>query len=443
MSLVNETPTFNLKAVVQETGLKPDTLRAWERRYGLPQPERTPGGHRIYSQHDIDTLKWLIERQDEGLSISRAVALWQDLAIEGRNPLIEYGDPEVDGAVPPPLEVGETLVQLRDNWIGACLEYDEKKAEYVLAQAFAVYPPETVCLEILQKGLAEIGMLWYEREATAQQEHFASALAIRRLEALIAAAPAPTRTGRLLVGCPPLEEHVFSPLLLTLLLRRRGWEVVYLGANVPLDRMERTIAINKPRLAILTAQTLFTAATLMQMAELLHADEVPVAYGGLVFITIPEITERIPGHFLGSTLRQAPHIIEQILASPTLVDAIKKPAPDYMTSLYEFRENQAQIEAGMWRMMNNGRLTQDELWRANYNLARDINAALTLGDMSYLSYDLEWLQGLMTNHNYTVDKKLLQAYLQAYYQSTRATLGADSDNAVLIWLEKLMAAADE
>ena len=55
------TPTYNLKAVVQETGLKPDTLRAWERRYGIPEPDRTGGGHRLYSQHDINTLKWLLD----------------------------------------------------------------------------------------------------------------------------------------------------------------------------------------------------------------------------------------------------------------------------------------------------------------------------------------------------------------------------------------------
>ena len=48
---------FNLKAVVQQTGIKPDTLRAWERRYGLPTPERSSGGHRLYSQDDVDTYK--------------------------------------------------------------------------------------------------------------------------------------------------------------------------------------------------------------------------------------------------------------------------------------------------------------------------------------------------------------------------------------------------
>ncbi|NJN83496.1 MAG: MerR family transcriptional regulator [Caldilineaceae bacterium] len=79
MSSYNDAPMYNLKAVVQETGLKPDTIRAWERRYGMPAPDRADSGHRLYTDRDIDTLKWLMARQAEGLSISRAVALWQSL----------------------------------------------------------------------------------------------------------------------------------------------------------------------------------------------------------------------------------------------------------------------------------------------------------------------------------------------------------------------------
>jgi DNA-binding transcriptional MerR regulator len=79
MQHTKETPAFNMKVVVQETGLKPDTLRAWERRYNLPQPERTEGGHRLYSRQDIELLKWLISRQDEGMNISHAVELWNRL----------------------------------------------------------------------------------------------------------------------------------------------------------------------------------------------------------------------------------------------------------------------------------------------------------------------------------------------------------------------------
>jgi MerR family transcriptional regulator, light-induced transcriptional regulator len=114
MTHITQTPTFNLKAVTQETGINPDTLRAWERRYGLPQPERTAGGHRIYSQHDIALLKWLLARQEEGLSISRAVDLWRKLKTEGQDPLLapEYALPQPPA---PPLSVpqGDALAQLR------------------------------------------------------------------------------------------------------------------------------------------------------------------------------------------------------------------------------------------------------------------------------------------------------------------------------------------
>ena len=58
--MIDSTPIYNLKAVIQETGLGPETLRAWERRYGLLKPQRSPGGHRLYSQYDIDMLKWLV-----------------------------------------------------------------------------------------------------------------------------------------------------------------------------------------------------------------------------------------------------------------------------------------------------------------------------------------------------------------------------------------------
>src|SRR5574342_864696 len=81
------TPAYNLKVVLKETGLTADTLRAWERRYGLPVPERTPGGHRLYSQRDIETIKWLMKRQAEGLSISRAVDLWNEQLSSGVDPL--------------------------------------------------------------------------------------------------------------------------------------------------------------------------------------------------------------------------------------------------------------------------------------------------------------------------------------------------------------------
>jgi len=87
VNVTSHTPTYNLKAVLKETGLKADVLRAWERRYDLPKPHRTPGGHRLYSEYDIETIKWLMARQEEGLSISHATELWRSLKASGQEPL--------------------------------------------------------------------------------------------------------------------------------------------------------------------------------------------------------------------------------------------------------------------------------------------------------------------------------------------------------------------
>ena len=72
-------PVFNTKAVARETGVPADTFRAWERRYGVPHPQRTDGGHRLYSDRDIAIIRWLRDRTVEGMNISQAVQLLQSV----------------------------------------------------------------------------------------------------------------------------------------------------------------------------------------------------------------------------------------------------------------------------------------------------------------------------------------------------------------------------
>src|SRR5512135_651212 len=64
-----------MKTVVQQTGITPTTLRAWERRYGILQPDRSDGGYRLYSEQDIALLRWLKGQIEAGVNIGRAVAL--------------------------------------------------------------------------------------------------------------------------------------------------------------------------------------------------------------------------------------------------------------------------------------------------------------------------------------------------------------------------------
>jgi DNA-binding transcriptional MerR regulator len=429
---MQEEALFNLKAVIRQTGLKPDTLRAWERRYGLPSPERSSGGHRLYSPHDVETIRWLMARQREGLSIQRAVDLWRQIVTEGRDPL-QAAMPVSTQAVSVPAAgaLGETIRRHREDWLAACLAFDEQRAEQIESEAFALYPLETVVLELLQKGVAEIGDGWYNGEMTVQQEHFCSSLVIRRLESLILATPPPMRPGRILVACPPEEQHIIGLLVLTVLLRRRGWEVVYLGADVPMERLGVTVRATKPTLVILAAEQLHTAARLLEAAQLLEGEGIPLAYGGRIFNLIPELRGRIPGHFLSESLALAPQGVEALMIAPRPASPVEVAAERYQRARDHFSEHQGLIDAQVMHVLLPKGIASSILTMANRELGFNIDAALALGDMRFLGTDIEWVKGLMKHHH--MPDEALCTYLKAYYQIARDQLD-ERGEPVVSWL---------
>jgi DNA-binding transcriptional MerR regulator len=421
-----DAPVYNLKAVVRETRLKPDTIRAWERRYGLPEPRRTDSGHRLYSQNEINMLKWLVARQNEGMSISRAVVLWRRLQennLDRAEPAL-YGGMSLAATVGDPTTLPaatDIVAQLRAAWLNACLLFDEQTAERVLSHAFAILPTEMVCLTLIQRGLAAIGDGWYQGRITVQQEHFASALTTRRMEALLAATPVATRPNRILVGCPAEENHTLPPLLLALLLRRRGWDVIFLGADIPLADLIATVRTARPQLVILVAQQLVTAATLLEMGQLLVNERVPLGFGGAIFTQIPELRPRIAGHYLGDQLDAAPQAVENVLAAPRIQNALTPVAHEYPEALHSFKVSIAQIEADVWQAVGAGIMAHEQLAHANQYISRNIMAALTFGSMSFLQPAIIWLRDLLIHHG-GVSEQALAFYLQAYQAAVESQL---------------------
>lgn len=430
MSEINKTPTYNLKVVIQETGLKADTLRAWERRYGLPNPQRTAGGHRLYSQYDIEMIKWLMTRQEEGLRINHAVELWRSFEQAEQDPFQEM--PIQDRTPVRPDVTGKVVEEIRADWVEACLAFDEERAENILAQAFARYPIETVCLEVLTAGLSEVGRLWYTGKGSVQQEHFASAMAIRRLNALLAAAPAPSRKGKILSACPPGEDHIYPLLLITLFLRLRGWDVVYLGANVPIDKLDAAIQSTKASLMVSSAQQLHAAAELFEVAAYLQKEQVPLAYGGLIFTQLPELNEFIPGHFLGNSLTGAVQAIEQLVLNPPEIKPETRVPPEYEQAADHFKEMEPVIAAELWSQFQHNGMQLQHLEAANRFLGQDIQAALILGDMNLLKHEIDWLTGLLGSHNISIE--YLPKYLSLYKQAVDKNLD-ERGQPVKDWLD--------
>jgi len=427
----SDVPTFNLKAVVRETGLKPDTIRAWERRYGVPKPRRTSGGHRLYSQRDIELLKWMNARQHEGLSISRIVDLWKNLEAEGKDPLQVASHGVMRQAVPLG-DVGE-LANLRQDWVQACLNYDEPRAEQTLSQAFALFPLNNVVLDVVLRGLVEIGEGWYRGEVTVQQEHFASALVVRRLQALIAASPAPTRTERLVVACPPGEQHTVSLHVIHLFLRRQGWEVIDLGANVPLDRLESIVTSLRPQLLIASAQHLLTAQSLQAMAHSLARLKVPLGFGGSIFNRLPALRHHIAGHFLGENLSELVSAVQEILHAPwPLPDAIET-SREYVSTLDHYLERLPSMEADVLDALEPKTRAMVRQAGANAYLAQYLGAALALGDINLLDSDLSWIRGLLSAHQ--LPDEALYGYLQVYLAAAQQHLDRRGD-LIVEWLKQ-------
>lgn len=414
----SEEAVFNMKAAAVETGLNPVTIRAWERRYGLPKPQRSNAGDRLYSARDLATLQWLQARQAEGLAISNAVELWRKLESQGIDPLATDAlskDKAVEDIVP----AESQLEKLQRQWIEACLSFDAPAATDVLTHAFALYPAEKICTELLMPSLAQIGSGWDRGEITIQQEHFASSLMVRRLEMLIAATPRPTRPERLLVCCAPGDHHTFAPLLLTFLLQQRGWEVVYLGANVPVIALAESARRIRPELAIISAQQLHTAAALAEAAEVFQAEGVPVAFGGSIFVHNPRLRGHIPGWYLGDRLADVPEIIAQRLHAPVR-PVIPPVEPAFASALEEYRQRQSLIEAYVWdHFAVNGQPTKD-LSQVNAGFARTIQAALKLGDMGLLGQDIPWFEHLFIG--YALDQNTIRLYLTSYREAVQIHL---------------------
>ena len=413
--------------MINEVGLTPATLRAWERRYGLLKPQRSPGGHRLYSRQDIEMLKWLVNRQKEGLSISSAVEMWKNQVGSNQDVMRQFQSP------PPVAREGETPVdELRNSWISACLAFNDQAANQVLDQAFAIATPETICTKVLQKGLAMIGEQWYTGTASVQHEHFASAIATRRTNALMATVAPPNRAGRILVACPPGEMHGFILLMATFLLRRRGWDVVYLGADVPLKDLDHTIRSISPSLIVSAAQTLTSAASLRLMSETVAGYSVPLAYGGGIFVQIPAATRSISGHYLGDDIAQVPQEVEHLMSASPSTSTAQAVTTEYVNLLAEFKQSEALIRAFVVSELQARQFNPLYLEVANANLPQLIISALVLGDISFLASPIAWLNGLLDNFGLTT-LEVIQ-YYSTYSQAIERYLGKDG---VIIqaWLE--------
>jgi methanogenic corrinoid protein MtbC1 len=300
-------PLYNTKAVAQETGVPADTFRAWERRYGIPHPHRTEGGHRLYSERDIAIIRWLRDRTAEGLTISQAVALMAN----GNESNLDWLDTAVDTEP-------HSWERLNHQFIAALTDFDEKRAEKIIGEAFALYPLDDVFFKLIQPTMIEVGEQWHQGKITVTAEHFATQFIRRKLSSIFNTYAISEGRGLILVGCAPSEQHDMGALLLSVMLVRHGWQVVYLGSQVPLKDLLDTIQQIQPDMVCLSASTIETAIEIVDVGRVIVNLPPPCphfCYGGRAFNLNPALVPKVPGSFLGETAQEAVYTISEVLGS--------------------------------------------------------------------------------------------------------------------------------
>jgi cobalamin-dependent methionine synthase I len=280
--------------------------------------------------------------------------------------------------------------------------------------------------------MSEVGELWYENHMSVQQEHFASGLAIRRLDTLLSASPAPTRNQSIIVGCPPNEWHTFTPLLLALLFRRRGFNVVYLGANVPRQQFTEAVRNAKADLVVLVAQHLISAATLKYTSFALSSQKIPVAFGGRIFNLRPKISDTIAGYFLGNDVLGALEELELILNGKLKKREPKGVSQSYTAAHQAFVSKRAQIDWAVQESLEQFSISPEDIETGIGFLGENIMAALQLGDMTHVSAEIDWLKGLLRSHG--VAEGQLTYFMQAYSNAVDRNIDGQG-RPILAWFE--------
>jgi len=206
-----DAPGLNIEAFSRRTGVAPDTLRKWERRYGILRPARTEHGQRRYDEHDVDVVRWLKARLDDGYRISEAAAL--------------LGGDEGDPAASPD--------DLRRLIVEAAADGDDVRVARLLDQAFALPSLEEALRAVVAPALRHVGDEWQAGRIGVAGEHLVAAGVRARVDRLLADARVGVR-GTATLACAPGERHELGLLTLAVLLRGDGWRVAYLGADLPL-----------------------------------------------------------------------------------------------------------------------------------------------------------------------------------------------------------------
>jgi DNA-binding transcriptional MerR regulator/methylmalonyl-CoA mutase cobalamin-binding subunit len=228
---------YLIGTVSKRSGVKSDLVRAWERRYQAVKPTRTDGGHRVYTDQDIARLKLLNQATSHGHSISQIAQFSLDELKKLLNEEDAQSYPSVNHST---VFTGDKKF-LAEDYIEKCyaavLAFDARQLESHFENAIVELRSQDFIEYLLTPLLTRIGERWKTGELRPIHEHMTSSV-IRSLTYILRNNnPCPANAPRMIVSTPIGQLHELGALLAAIMAELSGWQVTYLGANLPAEEI--------------------------------------------------------------------------------------------------------------------------------------------------------------------------------------------------------------
>jgi DNA-binding transcriptional MerR regulator/methylmalonyl-CoA mutase cobalamin-binding subunit len=247
-----------MRVVTRRTGLSVDVLRAWERRHQVVSPSRSPSGHRLYSDRDIERLLLLYRATLAGRSIGQVAPLdgkvLAELVLQDAAADVKPGA----HAVRPAARAARTPPHSATDYLGHCLRAIRRLDAPALAAtlrhaAIALHASEDLD-SLVASLLDHVGTGWRPGTLAPVQAHLARAVLRRTLEGAIEEAGSPAARAGVVIATPVGEVHEFSALLAALSAAVEGWRVTYLGASLPAEHIAQAAVLTRARAVALSVE---------------------------------------------------------------------------------------------------------------------------------------------------------------------------------------------
>jgi len=235
--------------VCRRTGLKPDLLRAWEKRFGAVRPVRSSGNLRLYSDADIEKLQLLHGAIRGGRRIGQIAALTPEELEE-----MVASDSQNTASVRT-LRSRIRRQEIEDrvtNCLAAVQDLDARELELQLEGAAVALSQPQLLSRVVAPLMERIGDLWNEGSLRVAHEHLASA-AVRSFLAGMLSDNEPSRGAPWALVCTPLHQaHEMGALIISVIAAFEGWGVTYLGPSLPAEEIAAAVLQKAPRVVALS-----------------------------------------------------------------------------------------------------------------------------------------------------------------------------------------------